>query len=504
MREHGRISIKKKKFNHKDLYPELNEENYPYYKRLYCARCGSRLGRYISHGTVRWICSSYKRKGQAKCPGVRIPDEIIKGWNLPDGKIYIMGKEDKNGEKHYSYTSESAYRVGGRTQQKTRNLRVAAYCRVSTDQEEQLNSFENQVEYYTKYIQDNPLYQMAGIYADEGISGTNTKKREEFKRMIRDCEEGKIDLVITKSISRFARNTQDCLEYSRRLKNLGIGIFFEKEHINTLDASGELLFTILSSLAQDESRNISENCKWGIRSKFKKGIPQVDCTKFLGYDKGDDGKLIVNKEQAKIVKRIYREFLNGYNPAAIAKMLMEDHIKTGTGREEWRSASVRAILKNEKYMGDALCKNLYSRFLTKKVKKNHGEVEQFYVKESHEAIIPKEQWEAAQLELERRDSYMQKLGLTFYGYGSEINPFSCRVVCGKCGAVCGKKSWKSRGVEFWQCNNRSKNHGVKGCASENLPHETCLRGLLRRGTRLLWKENNIFQNGRKRRRKEIR
>ncbi len=126
-----------------------------------------------------------------------------------------------------------------------------------------MNSFENQVEYYTKYIQDNPLYQMAGIYADEGISGTNTKKREEFKRMIRDCEEGKIDLVITKSISRFARNTQDCLEYSRRLKNLGIGIFFEKEHINTLDASGELLFTILSSLAQDESRNISENCKWG-------------------------------------------------------------------------------------------------------------------------------------------------------------------------------------------------------------------------------------------------
>lgn len=173
------------------------------------------------------------------------------------------------------------YRVGGRTQQKTRNLRVAAYCRVSTDQEEQLNSFENQVEYYTKYIQDNPLYQMAGIYADEGISGTNTKKREEFKRMIRDCEEGKIDLVITKSISRFARNTQDCLEYSRRLKNLGIGIFFEKEHINTLDASGELLFTILSSLAQDESRNISENCKWGIRSKFKREFRRWIVQNFL-------------------------------------------------------------------------------------------------------------------------------------------------------------------------------------------------------------------------------
>lgn len=158
---------------------------------------------------------------------------------------------------------------------------------------------------------------------------------------------------------------------------------------------------------------------------------------------------------------------------------MEDHIKTGTGRAEWRSASVRAILKNEKYMGDALLQKTYTAdFLTKKVKKNHGEVEQFYVKESHEAIISKEQWEAAQLELERRDSYMQELGLTFYGYGSEVNPFSCRVVCGKCGAVCGKKSWKSRGVEFWQCNNRSKNHGVKGCASENLPHENLLKGFV--------------------------
>ena len=173
-----------------------------------------------------------------------------------------------------------------------KKLKVAAYCRVSTDQEDQLHSFDAQVDYYTRYISDHPNYEMAGIYADEGITGTNTKKREQFRRMISDCESGKIDMVITKSISRFARNTQDCLQYSRMLKNLGIGILFEKEHINTLDSSGELLFTILSSLAQDESRNISENCKWGIRSKFKKGEMHLNTHKFLGYDKVDGLSLI--------------------------------------------------------------------------------------------------------------------------------------------------------------------------------------------------------------------
>lgn len=188
---------------------------------------------------------------------------------------------------------------------------------------------------------------MVRIYADEGISGTNTRKREDFKQMISDCESGKIDLVITKSISRFARNTQDCLEYSRKLKNLGIGIFFEKEHINTLDATGELLFTILSSLAQDESRNISENTTWGIRTKFKKGIPQIDCNKFFGYDKDKDGKLVINEEQAITVRRIFTDFLNGYNPSTIAKILTEENVKTGTGRNKWNTATVRGILKKE-------------------------------------------------------------------------------------------------------------------------------------------------------------
>lgn len=185
-----------------------------------------------------------------------------------------------------------------------KKLRVAAYCRVSTDREDQMHSFEAQVDYYTRYIHEWENYEMAGIYADEGISGTNVRKREQFKKMIEDCKAGKVDLVITKSISRFARNTQDCLQYSRLLKNLGIGIIFEKENITTLASTGELLFTILSSLAQDESRNISENCKWGIRSKFKKGELHINTCKFLGYDKDEDGKLVINAEQAKTVSRI--------------------------------------------------------------------------------------------------------------------------------------------------------------------------------------------------------
>jgi DNA invertase Pin-like site-specific DNA recombinase len=183
---------------------------------------------------------------------------------------------------------------------------VAAYCCVSTAQEEQLSSYENQVRYYTEIITRNPDYNLVDIYADEGISGTNTKKRDDFNRMITDCRAGKIDLIITKSISRFARNTLDCLNYVRELKEFGIGIVFEKENINTLDAKGEVLLTILSSLAQDESRSISENCTWGIRRRFEQGRHKMSTKRFLGYDTDEDGKLVVNKQQAKIVVRLYK------------------------------------------------------------------------------------------------------------------------------------------------------------------------------------------------------
>ena len=190
-------------------------------------------------------------------------------------------------------------------------IRVAAYCRVSTDQEEQQSSYENQVSYYRAYIQNNPQYEYVDIYADEGITGTSTKKRDAFNRMIEDCRAHKIDLIITKSISRFARNTLDCLNYVRELKGLGIGIIFEKENINTLDAKGEVLPTILSSLAQDESRSISENSAWGIRRRFEQGQYTIATKRFLGYDRDKNGNLVVNPRQAKIVQRLYREFLDG-------------------------------------------------------------------------------------------------------------------------------------------------------------------------------------------------
>ncbi len=187
---------------------------------------------------------------------------------------------------------------------KPQKKRMAAYCRVSTDQLEQLSSYEAQVNYYTSYINSHPDYEFAGIYPDEGISGTNTKKREQFNKMIEDCKAGKIDMVITKSISRFARNTLDCLNFVRLLKDLGIGVIFEKENINTLDGKGEVLLSILSSLAQDESRSISENSTWGIRRRFEQGKVAVNHNKFLGYDKDENGELVINEEQAKIVRRI--------------------------------------------------------------------------------------------------------------------------------------------------------------------------------------------------------
>lgn len=340
-----------------------------------------------------------------------------------------------------------------------KKLRVAAYCRVSTDQEDQLHSFDAQVDYYTKYIQNHEDYEMAGIYADEGISGTNTKKREQFKRMVADCERGKIDMIITKSISRFARNTQDCLMYSRKLKNLGIGIVFEKENINTMDSTGELLFTILSSLAQDESRNISENCKWGIRSKFKNGEMHINTSKFLGYDKDEDGKLVINEDEAKTVRRIYGEFLGGRNPQEIAKGLEDDGVLGCQGQTRWYTTTVIGILKNEKHMGDALLQKTYTAdFLTKKQVKNHGEIAQVYVKNSHTGIIDKETWDAVQEEFGRRDAFMKRHGLAKYVYGSDCNPFTSKIFCGECGSSYTKHSWKKRGVEQWQC----KNHRVEG------------------------------------------
>ena len=337
------------------------------------------------------------------------------------------------------------------------NKRVAAYCRVSTDQIEQLSSYDAQINYYTSYITGHEEYDFVGIYADEALSGTSTKKRVQFNKMIDDCKAGKIDLIITKSISRLARNTLDCLNYVRLIKDLGIEMIFEKEHINSLDNKGEVLLSILSSLAQDESRSISENSTWGIRRRFEQGKLHINHTKFLGYDKDANGNLIINEEQAKVVRRIFDDFLNGKGANRIAKDLEADGLPNWNGKAKWHESSIRSMLTNEKFKGDALLQKSYTvDFLTKKRMENTGQVPQYYVEDSHPAIISKEVWEAVQLEMERRRAYALAQGIQKLDHASVNNPFAGRVICGSCGQMFGRKVWNSTDEKLrriiWRCN----------------------------------------------------
>ena len=332
-------------------------------------------------------------------------------------------------------------------------LRVAAYCRVSTEQEEQQGSFENQVEYYTELINRNPGYVMAGIYADEGISGTRTQKRTGFQSMIRSCEDGRVDLVITKSISRFARNTADCLYYARRLKEIGIPIIFEKEGINTMESTGELLFTILSSLAQEESRNISENVQWGIRSKFRQGIPTINTGRFLGYDKDETGKLIINNEQAKIVRRIFREYMEGWSTAEIASRLNHERICGVSGKIAWNGMTILHMLQNEKHAGDLLMQKTYTvDFLKHKRIRNDGTIDQYYVMDAHEAIIPREEWNAVQMEINRKRTFRDTHG-THDTTSVSGSPFFNKTFCADCGSVLERKVSRGRCRPFWKCRS---------------------------------------------------
>ena len=259
--------------------------------------------------------------------------------------------------------------------------------------------------------------------ADEGITGCNTRKRDGFNRMVGDALAGKIDLVVTKSVSRFARNTVDSLTTIRTLKEHGVEVYFEKENIWTFDGKGELMISIMSSLAQEESRSISENCVWGQRKRFADGKVTVPFGRFLGYDRGPDGNLVVNEEQAKVVRRIYALFLEGNTPYAISKILTEDSVPTPGGKKNWSKTVVLSILKNEKYKGDTLLQKVYTEdFLTKKKVRNSGQVPQYYVEGNHEAIVSPEVFDLVQEEIARRRN-----GASRY---SGVQPFSGMVYCG--------------------------------------------------------------------------
>jgi DNA invertase Pin-like site-specific DNA recombinase len=362
----------------------------------------------------------------------------------------------------------------------TAKLRVCAYARVSTDNEEQLSSYQAQVEHYISYIQNNPAWEFCGIFADEGISGTNTKKRVEFNRMIEECMAGKIDMVITKSISRFARNTLDTLKYVRMLKDKGVAIYFEKEAVNTLDSKGEFLITLLGSLAQEESSNLSQITKMGISYRFQEGKVLVNHNKFLGYTKDEQGQLVIVPEEAATVRRIYREFLDGKSPYKIASNLQKDGIITGSGGSKWFDSTVIGILKNVKYMGDALLQKTYTvNFLTKKRVINNGHAAQYYVEDSHEGIVSKEEFAVVQAEFERRWNMRGYSKSGKSAYTSEY-PLSGKLFCQNCGSKFRRLAWGSgKNKKYvWICINHQQN-GNLACDQKSVKEKDfeCLRWL---------------------------
>ncbi|NCB98450.1 MAG: recombinase family protein, partial [Bacteroidia bacterium] len=356
-------------------------------------------------------------------------------------------------------------RVGSTAaKEQIKKLRVAAYCRVSTETEEQNSSYEVQVAHYTEFIKKYTEWEFAGIFADDGISGTNTKKRDEFNRMIAECMDGNIDMVITKSISRFARNTLDCLQYIRQLKDKNISVYFEKENINTTDAKGEVLLTIMASLAQQESQSLSQNVKLGLQYRYQQGKVQVNHKRFMGYTKDEDGNLIIVSEEAEIIKRIYREYLEGQSLVGIGRALEKDAILTAAGKARWRPETIKKILKNEKYIGDALLQKTYTvDVLTKKRVKNNGIVPQYYVENSHEPIISRELYMQVQEEMLRRTNLHSGADRKKRVYSSKY-ALSSIVYCPKCGDIYRRIAWNNRGKHsiVWRCCTRVE-HGPSRC-----------------------------------------
>lgn len=373
--------------------------------------------------------------------------------------------------------------------------KVAAYCRVSTDTDEQATSYEMQVEHYTEYITNHPEWELAGIYADDGISGTNTKKREEFNRMIDDCMDGKIDLIITKSISRFARNTLDCLQYIRKLKEKNIAVFFEKENINTLDAKGELLLTIMASLAQQESQSLSQNVKLGLQFRYQAGKVQVNHNRFLGYTKDAEGNLIIDPAEAVIIKRIYREYLSGASLRDICNSLMADGILTGAGKEKWIPSTVHKILTNEKYIGDALLqKTVTTDFLEKKREINNGLAPQYYVEGSHEAIIPKDMFMRVQEEMVRRANLRSGADGKKKRIYSSKYALSSLCTCEKCGDIYRRITWNARGRHdtVWRCCTRVEK-GPKECDAPTVSEKDLQAAVMKAINKAVGNKSSVIQ-----------
>ena len=372
-----------------------------------------------------------------------------------------------------------------RNQMQKKKLRVAAYCRVSTEEEEQQNSFEVQVSYYTDKITHHDGWELVGIFADDGISGVSTKNRDQFNEMMELCRKKKIDLILTKSISRFARNTLDCIKHVRILKSWGIPVIFEKENINTANMNSEMILTCLSSFAQAESESISLNVARGKRMGYKQGKFSFPYTNFLGYEKGSDGFPQIVPKEAEIIRMIFHAYLDGDSLAKIKTMLESKGIRTATGKQEWTTQAVQRILQNEKYMGDVLLQKTYvADFLEGKSRKNNGELPQYYIENNHPAIVSREMFQRVQEEIARRKSkepVTQRQSKSSRGKFTSQYALSERLVCGSCGCYYRRVTWSIHGRRqiVWRCINRLE-FGKKFCKdSPSVPEEALHQAIMK-------------------------
>ena len=387
-------------------------------------------------------------------------------------------------EKVVRYIAPKA-NVDEEVKNKYRQKRVAAYCRVSTQQEEQINSYEVQTRYYTEKINAEPKWKLVRIFADKGISGTSTKHRDEFNKMIRMCKRGRIDMIITKSISRFARNTVDCLKYIRLLKDINVDVFFEEQGIHSIEKGSEFYITVYGSIAQSESENISANVRWGKEQAAREGKVSFQYKNFLGYRKGADGEPEIVPEEAETIRYIYRRFLAGDSYQTIMENLQNKNILTPSGKTTWRYGTLHSILTNERYMGDAVINKTYTvDCISKKTKRNNGERAKYYVENNHPAIIDRVTFGRVQEEVARR-SGLQKVKQV--GTKTELGKYSSKyaltelLVCGECGTPYRRCTWTSCGNKriVWRCISRL-DYGKKRCHdSPTMGEEELHRAIMR-------------------------
>lgn len=384
-----------------------------------------------------------------------------------------------------------------------KRLNVAAYCRVSTDAEDQLESYRAQVAYYTDAIAKNPHWKMADIYADEGITGTMLKKRDNFNRMIKDCERGRVDYILCKSVARFARNTVDALRIVRKLKARGIGVYFEEQCLDTLKVENEMFLGLHSVMAQSESENISANVKWGIRQRMKSGTFKFRYN-LLGYEKGEDGEPKIVEAEAFYIRKIYDMYLQGSSLPQIRNYLQAEGVKTKRGDMNWSQNVIKSMLTNERYCGDMLMqKTFIENPINKKSRKNRGELPKYLITNNHPAIVERSIFQAVQAEMARRTNKrrVSDKGITEFGKYSGKYALTELLVCGECGSAYRRKTWKRRNGEnegVWLCINRIDN-GREACENSIALHEETLHRAICKGLLKAYSDfdgaNGLYHNG---------